>query len=33
LRDFVLGIVEKDLIDKKIQKRDVEGFLSAFNYN
>ena len=33
MRDYVLKICEQDLIDKKIVKRDVEGFLSAFNYN
>jgi len=33
LRDFVLGIVEPDMINLKITKRDVEGFLSAFSYN
>lgn len=33
LRDFVLSIVEQDLIEKRLVKRDVEGFLSAFNYN
>ena len=33
LRDFVLGICEEDLIEKRISKRDVEGFLSAFSYN
>ena len=33
LRDFVLGICEEDLINRKIFKRDIEGFLSAFNYN
>ena len=33
LRDYVLKICEQDLIDRRIVKRDVEGFLSAFNYN
>jgi hypothetical protein len=33
LREFVLGLCEKELIAKTVQKRDVEGFLSAFNYN
>lgn len=33
LRDFVLSICEEDLINRKIFKRDIEGFLSAFNYN
>lgn len=33
MRDFVLNLCEKDLIDRKLVKRDVEGFLSAFNYN
>jgi len=33
LREFVLGLCEKELLAKTILKRDVEGFLSAFNYN
>lgn len=33
LRDFVLSLCEKELIAKTVLKRDVEGFLSAFNYN
>jgi len=33
LRDFVLGLCEKELIARTILKKDVEGFLSAFNYN
>lgn len=33
MRDYVLKICEQDLIDKRIVKRDIEGFLSAFNYN
>lgn len=33
LRDFILGLVEPAMIDQKITKRDVEGFLSAFSYN
>jgi hypothetical protein len=33
LRDFILEIMEKDLLDRRVAKRDVEGFLSAFNYN
>lgn len=33
LRDFILELCEKDLIDRRIYKKDVEGFLSAFNYN
>ena len=33
LKDFVLGLCEKDLIEKRVLKRDIEGFLSAFNYN
>ena len=33
LRDFVLGLCEKELVAKTVLKRDVEGFLSAFNYN
>ena len=33
LRDFILDLCEKDLIDRRIYKKDIEGFLSAFNYN
>lgn len=33
LRDFILDTCEKDLIDRRIYKKDIEGFLSAFNYN
>jgi len=33
LRDFVLNLCEKELVAKTVLKRDVEGFLSAFNYN
>jgi hypothetical protein len=33
LRDFILDLCEKDLIEKRILKKDIEGFLSAFNYN
>ena len=33
LRDFILGICENDIIGKKVFKTDIEGFLSAFNYN
>lgn len=33
LRDFVLKTVENDMIYRKITKKDVEGFLSAFNYS
>jgi hypothetical protein len=33
LRDFILDLCEKDLIDRRIYKQDIEGFLSAFNYN
>jgi len=33
LRDFILEIMEKDLLERRVAKRDVEGFLSAFNYN
>lgn len=33
LRDFILRICEQDLIDRRVLKKDVEGFLSAFNYN
>jgi len=33
LRDFVLELVEDDMINKRVTKRDVEGFLSAFSYN
>ena len=33
LRDYILRICEQDLIDRRVLKKDVEGFLSAFNYN
>lgn len=33
LRDFVLGLVEDDMVNQRVAKRDVEGFLSAFGYN
>lgn len=33
LRDFVLSMVETDMINQHITKREVEGFLSAFHYN
>ena len=33
LREFVLKLCEQDLIDRSLSKKDVEGFLSAFNYN
>ena len=33
LRDFVLNVCETDLLSRRLIKRDVEGFLSAFNYN
>lgn len=33
LRDFVLSMVETDMINQSISKREVEGFLSAFHYN
>jgi len=33
LRDFILKICEQDLIEKRVLKKDIEGFLSAFNYN
>ena len=33
LRDYILKICEQDLIDRRVLKKDVEGFLSAFNYN
>lgn len=33
LKDFVLHQMEEDILDRKVTKRDVEGFLSAFNYN
>lgn len=29
----MLKLCEQDLIEKRIVKRDIEGFLSAFNYN
>ena len=33
LKDFVLHALEDDIMDRKVSKRDIEGFLSAFNYN
>lgn len=33
LRDFVLEICHDDMVAQKIFKRDIEGFLSGFNYN
>jgi Ca2+-binding EF-hand superfamily protein len=33
LKDFVLELCEQDLVEKKLHKKDIEGFLSAFNYN
>lgn len=33
LRDFILTICEDDMIGMKVFKQDIEGFLSAFNYN
>lgn len=33
LKDFILSQCEEDIINRKVSKRDVEGFLSAFNYN
>lgn len=33
LKDFVLSMIENDMIHQRITKKDVEGFLSAFNYN
>lgn len=33
LKDFILQQCEEDIICRRITKRDVEGFLSAFNYN
>lgn len=33
LKDFILHQCEEDIINRRLTKRDVEGFLSAFNYN
>ena len=33
MKDFVLRQCEKDIVNRNLTKRDVEGFLSAFNYN
>jgi len=33
LRDFILDLCETDLVNRRIYKKDIEGFLSAFNYN
>ena len=33
LKTFVLNCCEEDLVDRRLSKKDIEGFLSAFNYN
>ena len=33
LKDFILHSLEDDIMERRVTKRDVEGFLSAFNYN
>lgn len=33
VRDFILTLVEPDMLQHKVTKRDIEGFLSAFSYN
>ena len=33
LKDFILHECEDDIMNRRVTKRDVEGFLSAFNYN
>lgn len=33
LKDFVLQSCESDINSNKINKHDIEGFLSSFNYN
>lgn len=33
LKDFVLAHCKDEMISKKLNKKDVEGFLSAFIYN
>jgi hypothetical protein len=33
LKDFILHQCEDDIMNRRVTKRDVEGFLSAFNYN
>ena len=33
LKDFILHQCEEDIMNRRIMKKDIEGFLSAFNYN
>ena len=33
LKDFILKQCETELINRSITKKDIEGFLSAFNYS
>jgi len=33
VRDFILTLVEGDMLAHKVTKKDIEGFLSAFSYN
>jgi len=33
LKDFILRECEEELVGRKFTKKDIEGFLSAFNYN
>ena len=33
MKNFVLTNVKDELINKKLNKRDIEGFLSSFIYN
>lgn len=33
LKDFILHECEDDIMNRRVTKRDIEGFLSAFNYN
>lgn len=33
LKQFVVANLKNDMVSKKVTKKDVEGFLSAFIYN
>lgn len=33
LKNFVITCCQNEMINKKISKKDIEGFLSAFIYN
>ena len=33
VKDFFLSVIEKDMIERKITKKEFEGFMSSFAYN